>query len=306
MKDHPDTLKAGDLVLRPWRPEDRAPFAALNADPEVMRHFPSMLSVEASDALADGIEAALARDGWGLWALDAPEMGFVGFVGLARPNFTAWFTSPDAPALEVGWRLARSAWGHGWATRAALEALRFAFTELGRDDVVSFTTVANEPSRRVMEKLGLAPVPGGDFDHPRCLAPELERVRRHVIYRIDAATFEAHETDPGLRRLARHVGSFNTGVRTGDWSSLIRGCTDDVMLELVGVPAPSVSGRAAVEAAYRADPPTGEIKIADARRDGDEAVAEWRMLAAGSERMGELRLRLRDDHVARMLVSFDL
>jgi ribosomal-protein-alanine N-acetyltransferase len=299
----PVTLKAGDLVLRPWRPEDRAPFAALNGDPEVMRHFPSTQTVAQSDMFADRIEAAIARDGWGLWALDAPGMGFVGFVGLARPSFTAWFTSPEAPAVEVGWRLARAAWGRGWASTAAMEALRFAFGELGLDEVVSFTTPANEPSRRVMEKLGLAHAAGDDFDHPGFL--DDERIRRHVLYRIDAATFAAHEADPGLRRFSRHVGSFNAGVRTGDWSSLVRGCADDVTLEFVGVPVPTVTGRAAVEAAYRTDPPTGEILIVDARRDGDEVTAEWRMLAKPSERVGELRLRLRDDRVARMLVSFD-
>lgn len=301
----PVTLTAGDLVLRPWRPADRASFAALNADPEVMRHFPSTLSAGESDAFADRIEAAIAGEGWGLWALDAPGAGFIGFVGLAPARFTAWFTSPDEPALEVGWRLARSAWGHGWATTAAHEALRFAFDDLARDEVVSFTVVANEGSRRVMEKLGMARVPGGDFDHPKCLAPEHERVRRHVVHRIDRATFAAHEADPGLRRLARHVGSFNAGVRTGDWRSLIGGCTDDVTLEFAGVPVPSVSGRAAVAAAYAADPPAGEITVLDARRDGDEVVAEWRMLAAPSVRVGELRLRLRGERVARMLVSFD-
>lgn len=302
----PVTLTAGDLVLRPWRPADRAPFAALNADPEVMHHFPSTHTAEQSDAMVDRIEGAMATEGWGLWALDAPGVGFVGFVGLAPAMFSAWFTSPEEPALEVGWRLARSAWGRGWATTAALEVLRFAFGELGRDEIVSFTVVANEASRRVMEKLGLARVPGGDFDHPKCLAPEHERVRRHVVYRIDRATFAAHEADPGLRRLARHVGGFNAGVRTGDWRGLLGGCTDDVTLEFAGVPVPTVSGRAAVGAAYRADPPAGEILVVDPRRDGDdEVVAEWRMQAAPSVRMGDLRLGLRDDRVTRMLVSFD-
>jgi RimJ/RimL family protein N-acetyltransferase len=298
----PVTLKAGDLVLRPWRPEDRAPFAALNADPEVMRHFPSTQTAEQSNLWVDRIEAAFGEHGWGLWALDVPELGFVGFVGLARPNFTAWFTSPEQPAVEVGWRLARAAWGRGWATTAAMAALRFAFGELGLDEVVSFTAPANEPSRRVMEKLGLAHDADDDFDHPQV---QDERIRRHVLYRIDATTFAAHEADPGLRRLARHVGSFNAGVRTGDWGRLMSGCTDDVALEFVGVPVPTVTGRAAVEAAYRADPPTGEIVVSDCRREGDEVTAEWRMLASPAERVGELRLRLRDDRVARMLVSFD-
>lgn len=299
----PVTLTAGDLVLRPWRPEDRPLFAAMNADPEVMRHFPSTVPTELSNMLVDRIEAAMAADGWGLWALDAPVLGFVGFVGLARPNFTAWFTSPEAPAVEIGWRLARAAWGRGWATTAARVALRYGFDEIGLPEIVSFTTWRNDPSRRVMEKLGLSHDPADDFDHPQVLHDE--RIRPHVLYRIDAATFVAHEADPGLRRLAQHVGSFNAAVRTGSWSALLRGCTDDVELELVGLPVPTATGREAVEAAYRADHPTGEIVVGDVHHEGDEVVAAWRAVGAASAQRGDLRLLIRGDLVARVRVSFD-
>jgi RimJ/RimL family protein N-acetyltransferase len=298
----PVTLTAGDLVLRPWRPADRPRFAALNADPEVMRHFSSTQTTEQSNGMVDRIEAAMARDGWGLWALDAPGLGFVGFVGLARPNFTAWFTSPEASAVEVGWRLARSAWGKGWASTAAATVLRYGFTQAGLPEIVSFTTVQNEPSRRVMEKLGLAHDPADDFDHPRFLHDD--RIRPHVLYRLDAAGFAAHEADPGLRRLAQHVGAFNAGVRTGSWGPMLRGCTEDVSLELAGRSTPAATGRAAVEAAYRAEPPTAEIVVTDVRRDGDEVVARWRT-ATPSGPPGGLRLLLRGDLVAGMRVSFD-
>ncbi len=118
------------LVLRQWRPDDLAPFAALNADPEVMRHFPAALTRAQSDAFAAHIQETIVRQGWGLWAVEvrggASGVGFIGFVGLNRPGFEAHFT----PAVEVGWRLHRPHWGHGYATEAATAALTFAFDEL--------------------------------------------------------------------------------------------------------------------------------------------------------------------------------
>ncbi len=173
----PPTLRTARLVLRPWRVADRVPFAALNADPEVMEHFPAVLSRAESDALVDRIEAGWAQDGLGLFAVEAAG-DFVGFVGLARPGFSAHFT----PAVEVGWRLARSAWGRGYAPEAAVAALRFGFVDCGLDEIVSFTTVANANSQRVMTKIGMTRNPGEDFDHPAL--PEAHPMRRHVLYRL--------------------------------------------------------------------------------------------------------------------------
>jgi RimJ/RimL family protein N-acetyltransferase len=173
------------LLLRQWRDEDWAPFAALNADREVMRHFPSTLDQEESDAFAYRNAALLEVNGWGLWAVEVVESGeFVGFVGLNQPQWTAAFT----PCTEVGWRLARSAWGKGYATEAARAALAVAFGPLGLDEVVSFTTVANDRSRAVMERLGMTRDPAEDFDHPK-LGPD-SPVRRHVLYRLAADRFE--------------------------------------------------------------------------------------------------------------------
>jgi RimJ/RimL family protein N-acetyltransferase len=172
-------LRTERLVLRSWRDSDREPFAALNADPVVMEHFVAPLSHAESDALVDRIEAAFEEHGWGLWAVEVPGVAeFIGFIGLAVPGFDAPFT----PCVEVGWRLARSAWGHGYAPEGATEALRFAFDDLGLDEVVSFTSVGNAKSRRVMEKLGMTHDPADDFDHPR--VPAGHRISRHVLYRI--------------------------------------------------------------------------------------------------------------------------
>jgi ribosomal-protein-alanine N-acetyltransferase len=166
--------------LREWQERDRAPFAHLNSDSEVMRHFPAPLSPAESDALVDRIVADFARCGWGLWALEERETGrFLGFTGLASVTFEA----PFAPATEVGWRLRRDAWGRGFASEAARAALAFAFSDdgLALDEVVSFTTQGNERSRAVMGRLGMRRDPAGDFDHPAL--PVGHRLRRHVLYR---------------------------------------------------------------------------------------------------------------------------
>lgn len=172
------TLETVRLRLRPWRTDDREPFAELNADPVVMEHFPAPLDRAASDALADRIATGLDERGWGLWALEVPGVTpFAGFVGLSVPGFEAAFT----PAVEVGWRLARPWWGHGYASEAAREAVRFGRDELGLDEVVSFTAVGNRRSRRVMERIGLTHDPADDFDHPGL--PDGHPLQRHVLYR---------------------------------------------------------------------------------------------------------------------------
>jgi RimJ/RimL family protein N-acetyltransferase len=143
------------LVLRPWEERDREPFAALNADPEVMRFLgPGIpLTREESDGLVDRIEAGFQEHGFGLWCVglrDDPTV-CIGFTGLAVPT---WL--PEIlPAVEIGWRLARPRWGRGLATEAAMAAAAYAFDEAGLDRLVSLRHPENDRSRRVMEKLGL-------------------------------------------------------------------------------------------------------------------------------------------------------
>jgi RimJ/RimL family protein N-acetyltransferase len=154
----------------------------LNADPMVMEYFPDRLTRAESDDLIARIEAGFATHGYGLWALEVRATGeFVGFTGLAVPSFNAHFT----PAVEVGWRLARSAWGKGYATEAGLVSVAFGFQEAGLDEIVSFTSAANVRSRAVMERIGMTHDPDDDFDHPKL--DEADRLRPHVLYRISAA-----------------------------------------------------------------------------------------------------------------------
>lgn len=177
----PAELHTSRLLLRAWRPADREPFAALNADPAVMEHFPATLDREQSDALADTIEARFAMHGWGLWAVEVKASGeFAGFVGLAPITAGRFPFRADGP--EVGWRLARRFWGAGYATEAAREALRHGFEVVGAREIVSFTATTNQRSQAVMRRLGMGRDPREDFDHPSL--PERHPLRRHVLYRL--------------------------------------------------------------------------------------------------------------------------
>jgi ribosomal-protein-alanine N-acetyltransferase len=167
------------LILREWRPGDREPFAAMNADPEVMRHFPAPLNRAESDAFIERMTAGLAERGYGLWAVEVRDTGeLIGFTGLQPANFEAHFT----PAVEIGWRLARSAWGHGYATEAARAAVVYGFGPGGLHEIMSWTVPANVRSQAVMRRLGMTHDPADDFDHPRI--PAGSPLRRHVLYRL--------------------------------------------------------------------------------------------------------------------------
>lgn len=165
------------IILRQWKDADLESYAAMNADPEVMRHFPSLLTHDESAASMQRIRTAIDERGWGLWAVEV-DGDFAGFTGLSVPRFTAPFT----PCTEVAWRLRREFWGRGIACRAALQALDHAFNSLALPEVVSFTAPANVRSWKLMERLGMTRDLAGDFDHP--LIPEGHPLRRHVLYRL--------------------------------------------------------------------------------------------------------------------------
>lgn len=193
-----DFITTPRLLLRSWRPADREPFRAINADPRVMEFFPSTLTAAESDALADRIEAHFATHGFGGFAAEFRATGtFIGFIGLAVPHFDAAFLVPPAAMsdpnppqvpenqiVEIGWRLAYSAWGQGLATEGARDVARYAFETLDLPSLVSFTVPANLRSRRVMEKIGMVHDPSADFLHPNM--PEGLPLSPHVLYRLSS------------------------------------------------------------------------------------------------------------------------
>ena len=153
----------------------------MNADPEVMQFFVAPLTRTESDALVDRIEAGFAEHGFGVWAVQEISTGaFIGFTGLLHQTFEASFT----PAFEIGYRLAREAWGRGYATEAARAAVAHGFDEAGLTAIVSMTATTNLRSQAVMRRLGMTHDPADDFDHPR--VPDGHPLRRHVLYRLTA------------------------------------------------------------------------------------------------------------------------
>lgn len=173
-------LETARLILRDWREEDIPTFAAMCADADVMRYFPSRLPYGDAEALARRLRSELAERGWGLWAVevkpaaDHTGVPFIGFVGLSQPTFR--------DDIEIGWRLAKSAWGHGYATEAARAALDHGFTQLRLAEIVSFTVPTNVPSQRVMERLGMVRDPEASFEHPN--VPVGHPLRLHWLWRL--------------------------------------------------------------------------------------------------------------------------
>jgi RimJ/RimL family protein N-acetyltransferase len=166
------------LSLRRWRQRDRAPFAAMCADPEVMRYFPAVQTQAQCDAAIDRWNAQLAERGWSNWAVERrDDGGFIGFVGLTMPRAAL----PCSPCVEIGWRLRREAWGQGFATEAAAACLHVGFERLGLAQIHSFTALPNRPSMAVMERIGLRNV-HADFEHPS--VPPGHPLRMHVLYRV--------------------------------------------------------------------------------------------------------------------------
>jgi RimJ/RimL family protein N-acetyltransferase len=174
-----DSITTERLLLRRWRESDRAPFAELNGDPETMLFFPRTFDRAESDAVMERTEANFETRGYGLWALEVTATGeFIGFTGLAPIADDV----PGAGGVEVGWRLARRAWHHGYATEAARAALDVAFDGIGLPEIWSMTAVRNEPSQAVMRRIGLTET--ARFEHPR--VPDGHPLKPHVTYYLMA------------------------------------------------------------------------------------------------------------------------
>jgi RimJ/RimL family protein N-acetyltransferase len=173
-------LRTDRLVLRDWRTSDLAPWAAMNADPVVRAYFPKVLTRAESEASVAGFQADLDRRGWGWWAVEIAATGeFIGFAGLDPVDDGMPFTG-----VEAGWRLARPAWGRGYATEAGRAAVTHAFERLALPEVLAVTAAGNVRSRAVMDRLGMTYDPADDFDDPEI--PEGSPLRRSVVYRLRA------------------------------------------------------------------------------------------------------------------------
>jgi len=168
------------LILRPWREEDKEPFARMNANPEVMRYFSSILSREESDAQVEWFDKHMSEYGYCMWVAEEKETGdFAGFVGLNNIGHDLPFT----PAVEIGWRLSSAYWGKGYATEAAQASLKDGFDRAGLGQIVAYTAQTNLPSIAVMKRLGMNQDKDGGFLHPEL--PEDHVLRPHVLYRLN-------------------------------------------------------------------------------------------------------------------------
>jgi ribosomal-protein-alanine N-acetyltransferase len=182
-----ESLETERLRLRRWRADDSDAFAALNADPRVMAFFPAPLSRAESAFMLERIEAGFERDGFGIWALETrADETFLGFTGLSTVPFAAHFV----PAVEVGWRLLPTAWGHGYATEAAAASLDYGFTDAGLAEIVSLASATNERSIAVMQRLSMQRDPSEDFEHP--LLDAGHHLAPHVLYRLTAEQWQSN------------------------------------------------------------------------------------------------------------------
>lgn len=163
----------------------------MSCDPEVMAHFPALFSREQAESSLTRQNAFIAEHGYGFWAVEVVGGArFIGFCGIKDVLFQAPFT----PAVEVGWRLARSHWGRGYATEAARASLAHGFHTLGLDEIVAFLLPANQRSAAVCERLGMRRDPSGDFDHPLIPNGTISvggfAQQRHILYRLARREFQ--------------------------------------------------------------------------------------------------------------------
>ena len=148
----------------------------MNADPEVRQYLGPQLTSEQASAWALNYQDDLDRYGFGFWALEVRWSGeFIGFTGLRTADDGMPFSG-----IELAWRLARPAWGHGYATEAGQAALRYGFDTLGQPEIVAVTMARNLRSQAVMRRIGMTTDPAEDFDDPDV---EESAPRRHVVYR---------------------------------------------------------------------------------------------------------------------------
>lgn len=170
-------IDTGRLILRGWRKADLRPFYAMGQDREVMRYIGPLATTGDVRSTHDRMNSRLARHGHCFWAVERKvDRAFLGFCGLLRAP------RPIDNEVEIGWRLARHAWGRGYAREAAQASLAWGWRNLDKGSIAGITVTANARSRGLMERLGMAREPASDFDHPELAAGD--PLRRHILYRI--------------------------------------------------------------------------------------------------------------------------
>ncbi len=184
-------IETDRLILRQWQDSDVEPFAALNADPDVMKFFPKLMALEETTAMVERIKARYDSDTFCFWAAEEKETcNFIGFIGLGRPTFEAYFI----PCVEIGWRLAKAYWGKGYAPEGAKEVLRDGFERTNLEEIVALTAVLNSKSIRVMEKISMHRDTVDDFLHP--VLEDGHHLKPHVLYRITQKEWRSqHQTN---------------------------------------------------------------------------------------------------------------
>jgi RimJ/RimL family protein N-acetyltransferase len=172
-------LETERLILREWADADRDVFAAIVADPHVMRFYPATRSRAEADAWVDKMIAGLAEGTSHFLAVERKSDGaLMGLTGTAEINFAI----PTTPKVEIGWVLGQQYWGNGYAPEAARASLGHAFETLKQPEVVAFTAAINQPSQQVMRKIGMTRDNAADFEHPRVAIGH--PLRAHVLYRV--------------------------------------------------------------------------------------------------------------------------
>ncbi len=175
------------LAFRMWQDRHRAPFAAMNADADVMRYFPALMTAEQTNAGVDACCLQFLERGWGNWAVELFDSGeFIGFIGLSIPRRQL----PFSPCVEIGWRLKKTAWGHGYATEGASACLQLGFEQLHLNEIVSFTALVNLRSIAVMERIGMINCQS-NFEHPA--VPEGHSLRPHCLYKITRSQWQSRQ-----------------------------------------------------------------------------------------------------------------
>ncbi len=170
-------LETPRLRLRQWLAKDYAAYAAMCADEDVMRYFPRPLTRSESNSKIQKMQKLIKENGWGFWAVELKESGeLIGLTGLNKPR-----DLPFLKGIEVGWQYKVSAWGQGYATEAAKYALEFGFDSLALKNIIAFTAEINQPSRAVMQRLGMQKT-AKDFAHPG--VPDGNPLKQHVLYTI--------------------------------------------------------------------------------------------------------------------------